>query len=72
MLQRRHAEGVLDLEVGGLAVGALGADEVLVFPLEEARDRARPSEARVPEIAENGLVRGRLHRTLVVRAKPLA
>src|SRR6266481_188984 len=70
LLERRHAEGVLDLEVGRLAVRAFGVDEVLALSLEEARHGTGLAESHVPEIAEDGLVRGGLHGALVMRAEP--
>src|SRR5215813_11545969 len=72
LLERRYPEGVLDLEVAGLAVGALGAHEELAVTRVEARELAEVGEARDPEIAEHGVRGGKLHRLLVMRAPPLA
>src|SRR5215510_2468131 len=51
LLQRRHAERVLDLEVAGLAVGALRVHEELAVAREEAGALAEVGEGRVAEIA---------------------
>ena len=70
LLQRLDAEGVLDLEVGELAVGAVGADEELAVAREEVRCNALVGELRVAEVAAHGL-RGRvLHGARVLRRGP--
>ena len=70
LLQRAHAERVLDLVVGELAVRAVGVDEELAVAAEERRRRAGVGELRVGEIAQHRLVVGDLHREVVVRALP--
>ena len=70
LLQRLDAEGVLDFEVGELAVGAVGADEEPAVAREEVRCNALVGELRVAEVAAHGL-RGRvLHGARVLRRGP--
>ena len=70
LLQRLDAEGVLDFEVGELAVGAVGADEEFAVAFEEVRCDALVGELRVVEVAAHGL-RGRvLHCSRVLRRGP--
>ena len=70
LLQRIEAEGVLDLERGELAVGAVGLDEELAVLAEEARAHAVIVEARVVEIAEHRFLGRVVHRVLVLRGAP--
>src|SRR5262244_3170329 len=72
LLQRRHAERVLDLEVASLAVGALRVHEELAVARVEARALAEVGEGRVAKIAEHGVRGSGLHRLSVMRAAPLA
>ena len=68
LLQGVDAEGVGDLELGGLAVGAVGPNEVLAVAAEERRRAAPVGDARLIEVAEDRLVRGGLHRAVVIGA----
>ena len=70
LLQRRQAEDVGHRVVREPAVRAVGADEGLpVLPVEAGR-HALVGEARVVEVAEDGLLARLLHREVVVRAAP--
>ena len=68
LLQGVDAEGVGDLELGGLAVGAVGPNEELAVAAEERRRDAPVRDARLVEVAEDRLVRGGLHRAGVIGA----
>ena len=68
LLQRLHAEGVRDLELARLAVGAVRPDQELPIAPREGRRHAAMSEHRVSEVAEHGLLVGGLHRQGMVRA----
>src|SRR4029079_7199513 len=68
LLEGRDAEGVGDLELPGLAVGALGAHEELAVAAEERRRASAVARAGLIEIAEDRLLGGRLHRAGVVGA----
>ena len=70
LLQRRDAERVLDLELGGFAVAAFHRDVVLAVALGERRGRALVRELRVREVAQHRLRAREFHRALVVRAAP--
>jgi hypothetical protein len=70
LLERAHAERVLDLEVGELAVRAVRGDEVTAVAAAERRRRAGVGERRVGEIAEDRALVGDLHREIVVGAAP--
>ena len=70
LLQRIDAEGVGDLVVGELAVGAVGADHELVAALEEAGFDFLVPELGVGEIAEHGRGRRCLHGEVVMRTRP--
>ena len=70
LLQRLDAEGVLDLEVGELAVGSVGADEILPVAPEEGRRHPGVGEVRIVEVAQHACGRCVLHRELVLRALP--
>ena len=70
LLQRVDAEGVGDLVVGELAVGAVGADHELVAAFEEAGFDALVPEPGVGEIAEDGRSRRPLHGEIVMRPRP--
>src|SRR5262249_43796618 len=70
LLQRVDPEGVFDLEGRGLAVGTVGLDHKFAVPPEEARADAVVVEARLVEIAEDGLLRRVVHGELVLRFAP--
>lgn len=70
LLQREDAEGVADLEVGDLAVGAGGAHHEAAALAQETGGRAALFEARIVEVAEHGGVGGVLHRPGMLRASP--
>ena len=70
LLQRRDAEGVADLEVGELAVRAVGIDQELAVAPEEPRGDVAVGEGGAIEVAEDGLLGGFGHRQVVVRAAP--
>ena len=70
LLQRRDAERVLDLVVGELAVGPVGADEELAVAPGEGRRHAGVLEGAVGEVAEHGALARLLHRARVLRAAP--
>ena len=70
LLERPHAERVLDLEIGELAVRPAGPDHVAALaPKERGRDRA-VGEAAVREIAEHGGLARDLHRPRVIGVGP--
>ena len=70
LLQRCDAERVLDLVVGGLPVGAVGADHEPAIAPEEGRRDAGMGEARVLEVAGDRPFLGRRHRDRVLRLAP--
>ena len=70
LLQRVHAEYVGHLEFRGLAVLAVGVDEKFFTPAEEACRHATVGVLGVVEIAQHGIVRGQLHRKVVVGTLP--
>src|SRR5262249_26108046 len=67
LLEWIDPERVGDLELGELAVGTVGADEVLPVAAEERRRDALLGDARLVEAAEDGLGRGGVPRAGVVR-----
>ena len=70
LLQRTHAECVLDLVVVELAVRTIGIDEVPAVTTRERRCRSGILELAVGEVAEHGLVVGDLHGQVVIRPAP--
>ena len=70
LLQRMHAERVLDLEVGELAVRAVGVDDELTVTPRERRRRPGVGKFRAGEVAQHRLLVGNLHREVVVGALP--
>ena len=68
LLEGVDAEGVGDLELAGLAVRAVGANEELAVAAEERRRDAPVGDARLVEVAEDRLVGGGLHRAGVIGA----
>ena len=70
LLQRVDAERVLDLEIGELAIGAVGAYEVLAVAPEERRRHAAIREGRAIEAAEDRGIGCVLHRLCVLRGLP--
>ena len=68
LLQRPHAERVLDFVVVILAVGPLGVDHELAAVAKEPRSHAVVLELRVVEVGLHGFVGGQVHRPVVVRA----
>jgi hypothetical protein len=70
LLQRVEAEGVGDLVVRKLAVGAVGADHELVATLEEGGLDAVLPELDVGEVTEHARGVGLLHRQLVMGTRP--
>ncbi|MCZ7566621.1 MAG: hypothetical protein M5U08_24755 [Burkholderiales bacterium] len=70
LLQWMDAVCVLDLEVGQLPVGSVGAHEKSAVAPEERRLDTGVAEPGAIEIAEHRGFGGVLHRTLVLRAVP--
>ena len=70
LLQRVDAEGIRQLEVGRLAVGAFRVHEESIAAAKEPRGDTEMCERRVVEVAQNRFGRGRLHGEVVVRAGP--
>ncbi|MOA24925.1 hypothetical protein D3C78_1456230 [compost metagenome] len=70
LLQRLDAEGVADLVVAQLAVGAVGAHEETSVAAIEARFDPRIAEGGVVEVAEHRVALGVLHGVGVLRALP--
>lgn len=66
LLQRGKAEGVFDLEVGELAVRAVGVDEEFAVTAEEGAGNAVVAEMGIVEIAQHAVGRGDLHGHVVV------
>jgi hypothetical protein len=62
LLERFDTERVFDVEVGGLAIGAVGADQEFAIALEERGLDTRVSEFCVGEIAARARLVRRLHR----------
>lgn len=71
LLQRSHAEGVGHLEVGQLAVPAVGAHPKLAISLEEARRHALVTKLGAIEATQHSRRTRWSHRHGVVRALPL-
>ncbi len=69
-LQRLVPERVRDLELGRLAVRALGIDVVAAVATVEAGRDVAVLEDRVVEIAQNRAVRGHRHRQIVIGPAP--
>ena len=65
-----YAEGVLDLEVGQPAVGAVGVDEEPAVAPEEGGGHALVAELRAREAAQHRGLVGHRHGAVVVRALP--
>ena len=70
LLQRPHAEGVLDLEVGALSRRAFRVDVVLAVAREEGGRRCPVDQPLVREIAEHGRGVRDVHRAVVVGSLP--
>ena len=70
LLQRRHADGIFDLERRELAIGAVGLDEVVAVFREEAREHPLVLEGGAGEIAEHVAVRRRPQRPSVMGIAP--
>ena len=70
LLQGIDAERVGDLEIGQLAVGPVGADEIPVPLPEELRDHALVLEVHATEVTQHGRRRGPGHRLGMMRARP--
>ena len=68
LLEGIDAEGIGDLELTGLAVRPVGANEELAVAAEERRGDAPVSDSRLVEAAEDRLIRGGLDRARVVGA----
>ena len=70
LLQRIDSEGVGEIEVLRLAVGAIGANVKLAVLLEEAGSHAVFRKVCVVEVSQDGGIVGHLHRLGVVRRSP--
>jgi hypothetical protein len=71
LLQRRDAEGVLDLEIAEGSVRPVRVDPERAVAAEEAGRYARVRERGVVEVAEDGCRARVLHGCRVLRAAPL-
>lgn len=70
LLQRVDAECVLDFVVMKGPVGSIGAYHKFRGAAKEGRSDPIVAETCVVEIAQDGGIRGRLHRQLMMRAAP--
>ena len=70
LLQGLDAKRVLDLEIGKLAVGPVGAHEESIVAAKKTRGHSGIREARISKIAEHRRIRGVLHGAGVLRGLP--
>jgi hypothetical protein len=71
LLERRHAEGIRNFEVGQPAIRTVGTHVELAAAAKERRGRTAVREAAVVKVAEDGLVGCDGHRGCMLRRAPL-